>query len=202
MHTPSDIPADSTADSGEFPKGYVERATQLIQGNAAAAADPLPGPLLDAYLPEPFQAAGLELRPVVPSDIAMLKRLKSPLIELMKQSAAAHALPDSGAAPEPKVEFGDEEVWELVYLWTHAPRENRALLAKGAPAFREAAMAMADGLPMAVATQGREIMNAIVGNYLRAFSTRLAHAPAASGEGNFPKPPAHGATASAGGSIT
>ena len=184
-----------TSATYEFPPGYLDKAEKLVAGAHAASADPLPGPLLDAFLPELLTAAGIELRPVVAADFAILKRLNSPLLQELKNASLPKDL------PKPEVRYDEEDVWELVYLWSHRPPDARALLAKGRQAYREAALAAtADKLPFIVVQQGQDIMRALVANVLRAFATKVNHQPAGDSGGNFPS--GQQATGLAGGSTT
>jgi len=180
----------------DFPPGYLDRALTLIQGGAAAAADPLPGPLLDAFLPEPFRVIGLELRPLVPTDIALLKRIKSPLIDLLTASALNPDL------PKPEVTFEEEDMWEIIFAWSRPLPVVRAALAKGRPEFREIALAnTGDKLPMDVMLDSAGIVAALAKHFSSAFATRVGHAPAETGDPNFQRPPAPPRTGSAGGSV-
>lgn len=181
----------------DFPPGYVERAANLVRGGHEAAADPLPGPLLDAFLPEVLRAAGFELRPVVASDWAALKRIQSPLLTELRRASLLKEHPELATE---KTTFTEEEVWELLFLWTHPPRESRALLANGPQAYREAAMQVADKLPPNVIAEAQAIVDALFGNLLRSLSTQVGHAPAGDDGPGFPSAPPQ--TASAGGSTT
>lgn len=179
----------------DFPPGYVERAAAAVKGGHEAASDPLPGPLLAAFLPESLRAAGFELRPVVASDWAVLKRIQSPLLTELKRASLLKEHPELATE---KTTFSEEEMWELLYLWTHSPRESRALLAKGPEAYREAAMQVADKLSPRVINEAQAIVDALFGNLLRSLSTQVGHAPAGDDGPGFPLAPPQ--TASAGGS--
>lgn len=181
----------------DFPPGYVDRAAAMVQGGHEAASDPLPGPLLDAFLPEVLRAAGFELRPVVASDWAILKRLKSPLLAELKRASLQKDHPE---LVDQKTTFEEEDVWELLYLWSHHPRDSRALLARGREAYREAAMQVADRLPATIARDAEGIISALFGNLLRSLSTQVGHAPAGDDGPGFPSAPPQ--TASAGGLTT
>lgn len=185
----------SELTDGDFPPGYIERANNLIQGSAKAAADPMPGPLLDAFLPEPLKVIGLELRPLVATDIAILKRIKSPLIDLFSQAAIDPEL------PRPVVTFEEEDLWEIVYLWTRPLPLSRAVLATGRQNFRETALAeTGDKLPINVVADHGAIVGALERHFVNAFATRISHA--ATRDENFPMPPAQPVTGSAGGLST
>lgn len=179
----------------EFPPGYVEKAESLVRGGHEAASDPLPGPLLDAFLPEPLIAAGFVLRPVVASDWAVLKRIESPLLKELARVSVAAKNPE--LAGETTI-FVTEDIWELLFLWTHAPPLVRATLAKGRPHYRETAMAQADALPLTFVGKEKEIIDALFGNLMRSLATQVGHAPRAETNGDFRLAPP--ATASAGGS--
>lgn len=182
---------DATA-TYEFPPGYLERATATIQGAHAAASDPLPGPLLEAFLPEPLRAAGLELRAVVASDWPILKKLDSPILKELQGLALNPEL------PKPEVVYEEEDVWELLYLWTHPVREVRALLAKGRQQFREEVLQRtADTFPAGVVNDRGAILTALATNLFRSISTRIGHKPAGEDGPDFRSAPPK--TASVGG---
>lgn len=182
----------------DFPPGYVEKAERLVRGGHEAASDPLPGPLLNAFLPEPLVAAGLELRPVVASDWAILKRLDSPILKELARASVAAKNPELAG---PTTTFEEEDIWELLFLWTNPPPVVRAALAKGRPQFREHVLAtLADKLPGGVIGQGQQLIDALFGNLLRSLSTQIGHEPRAESNADFRLAPP--ATASAGGSVT
>lgn len=144
----------------------------------AAAVDPAPGPLLDAFLPEPALAAGMELQPIVASHLLILKRLG---LEIF-QAGATHE---------------DEEVFELLYVFTRPIAEVRAALAAGRPEFREKAMlATADKLTI---DSIPSVEAAITSHFLKATGTALSYKPPASTDGSFQTPPRSPATGSVGG---
>lgn len=93
-----------------------------------ANADPLPGPLLDAFLPAPALT-----RPVVAGDFIVLKRLNSPLLEqFFKTHELARRVRAGTAAPEEQVSttLTNDETAELLYLFGNPSGRTRALLAK------------------------------------------------------------------------
>lgn len=172
----------------------------------AAHANPLPGPLAAAFDPDPVSVAGFQIRPVVASDFAILRRLDSPLhrrtLELAEhqRQIAAGTLPPEAAPPE--TQFTEEELAEMVYQFTQPVRQVRAELARGRDAFRETALvAISDRLGV---LDLPALVAAVVANFTAAFGPALGHAaPSAEGEEtvNFSRPPAP-ATAWAGGSIS
>lgn len=160
-----------------------------------ANANPLPGPLLDAVLPEPILAAGLTLRAVVASDLALLRRLNSPLIAELEQLSMPEA-----ERQQPK--YTEEDCWELLYLWTRPVAEARAALNRGREHYRETALrTIADPLPASVLAEAVAIMQAIAENFLRGFETAIQYQARPSADGTiFTQPPAERPTASVGGS--
>jgi len=178
-----------------FPPGYLDKAQQFAAGSARASIDPLPGPLVDAFLPEPLRAAGLELRPLVMTDIALLKRLDHPIL----RELAELQKPEGDRKPVP---FGEEDMLELLYCWTRPVREARAALAGGRQAFREIALsATGDLMPAGALADTAQILEALGANFRNAFATALRYqAKSPEGGAVFTKPPASGQPmASAGG---
>lgn len=189
------VRCEDAPNGHDFPPGYLDRAATLIQGSHATAADPLPGPLLEAFLPEPLVAAGYTLREVVAADWAILKKLDSPILKELQGLAMNPDL------PRPEIAYTEEDIWELLFLWTRPPREVRACLARGRPEFREHVLReTADALPASIVQERGAILTALASNLVRALATRVTHQPAGEDGPNFRKAPP--GTASAGGSIT
>jgi hypothetical protein len=188
MH-PTDQPAP------EFPPGYQERFEATVAASDAAAAVPLPGPLLDAFLPATLTAAGFKLRPVVAADWAILQRIESPLLAELTELRK----PTEERSP---VAYTDEQIWELLWLWTVPVREARACLAKGLPTWRERVMEeTADSLPPSIIADRAGILTALAGNLLRSLSTSVTYQSPRGPEAPqvFTTPPAGPRTGSAGG---
>jgi len=197
MHTPEPELTSAQIDA------HHSRIRRIEEANTVA----LPGPLLDAFLPEPLIAAGFTLREMVPSDEPILLRLKSPLIERLKSgpAAAVDLSPEAEAARW-------NDIWELLYLWTRPVAEARR--AFGTPPsggstttrdhFREIALAAtADILPVSVLAEAPAIMKALAANYVRAFATVISYQAAAAEDGSLKSvPPPEQATGSAGGSTS
>lgn len=191
MHETSSAPA---APAPEFPPGYQERYDRLAQAAPLAKVSPLPGPLTEAWLPATLQAAGFVLRPVVASDWAVLSKIRSPLITEL----AALGKPDQLA----DVSYSDDQIWELLFIWTRPPREVRAAIALGPQGWREAVFeSTADRLPASVVADKAKILSAVAENLARALATSVSYAPpdGPGGEKVFSTQPQ---TASAGGCTT
>ena len=185
-------------DNEPYP-GYDAERRQTERRDAlrvAARAEPLPGPLLDAFAGVPEEIAGFRLRPVVHYDFVLLRLLDSPILKHL----AGNAERESGPTP-----LTDDDSYVLIYQlsqpiqvwvdwWEKHPDRPRA-----AAAFRRLARAEI-GLkhgPLEVALLIRAAEREIV----RAFSTVVKYAPKET-SGDFLSPPAPKETASAGGSIT
>ena len=194
MH-PDNSLAPAPAPPSQFPPGYQERFAATIEATGPANIAPLPGPLLEAWLPSTLIAAGFKLRPVVAADWPILQRINSPLLTEM----AKLQKPEADREP---VRYEDEEIWDLVYLWTVTPREARAALAPGLHSWRETVMSTtADVLPAGIVAEKKAILAAIAANLMRALSTSVSHGAPTGPDGpvNFTKPPAEPMTGSAGG---
>ncbi len=182
--------------TAELPDGItaeqLARHVARQEGIVRANAEPMPGPLNDAFNPVVPVFCGLTLREVVPTDMGLLKRLDSPLFREMAQLAKP---------PEERstLTYEDDEIWELLYLFTRPARAARATLAIGRPAFREAALAFADALPVAAIGLKQQLLAIINQLWMRAFSTLIEYAPPPAADGSFPLPPAQPTTGSVGG---
>lgn len=103
-----------------------------VQAGSRAAADPLPGPLAEAFKPLNIQVEGFTIRPLVAWDWAIMKTLNSPIyrqmLEVMQLGDKAEQVPS-----EPS------EMWELIYLLTRPCEEADKVFQRGADAFRDAA---------------------------------------------------------------
>lgn len=186
---------DSTETKHELDPGLVERMAKRETARAEANVIPLPGPLLDAFLPPLVFAAGQRLRPMTASDVAILQRINSPLIRMMVEA---------GKPPEEQtpVVTTDEELWELLFLWTRPAREARAAIAPGPQAFREAALSFADTLPFGIIVHRQAIFHTLEQHFASAMATALSYR-AANPEGTvFTPPPAGPGMGSVGGSTT
>lgn len=199
QNTPPKLNGAAPADAEQFPPKYLEKAASLVEGAQDVAAHPLPGPLLDAFLPEALTAAGFELVPLTAAHFAIFQRIGSPVL----RELAEMGKPADQRAP---VDYTDEDLWELLFLQTMSAPKARSVLGLGREWFREAALAAtADKLGAGVLAQKGQLLSALAANIARAFSTRLSH-QAADQEGErkpvFTLPPAGPTTALAGGSTT
>lgn len=97
-----------------------------------ASANPLPGPLLDAYAHVPQEIAGFKIRALVHYDFVLLKQLDSPLLQQLAAAAPASAGGDSPAgrtAAAGRTPFTDEQSYDMIWQFCRHPREVRAELA-------------------------------------------------------------------------
>ena len=177
-------------------------AAKRAQGMSEAAAEPLPGPLREAFAPEPVQAGGLRVRPLVHYDFVILRRLDSPLLKQL--AAAADKARGRKKSANAETPWTDEDGYEMIYQFTRPAEEVAAFFARyGVQArarFREVALREIGFKlgPVEVAA----LIPAVVSAFMNAFSTRVKFEPKdPGGDGGFQSPPP-GATASAGGSIT
>jgi hypothetical protein len=180
-----------------------------VEARQAAAADPAPGPLLEAFLPSTLTAAGFTLRPAVYSDFLILRAIKSPILDELRELSKP-------ADERQAITYTDVDYWELLYIWTRPIGELHTALAgqasslsrNGAGAaerrehFRAAALAAtADRLPISVIAELPAMVTALSTNFLRAFSTQVGYRPPPAQDGSvFPVPPEAQTMASAGGS--
>ena len=100
--------------------------------NDRAASDPLPGPLLNAFMPGSIKVCDRWVRKFVAYDHVILKALDSPLRRMILELAKPTDMQE-------KVEGTEQEEWDLCYQFTHTSKECRDLLAKGVESFHKAA---------------------------------------------------------------
>jgi hypothetical protein len=102
------------------------------QAGIVAAADPLPGPLSVAFLPNDIEVYGYKVRSIVAYDWAIMKKLNSPvyrqMLEVMQNGEKAR-----------EIEAEPDELWDLIFLLTRPCAESDVLIRKSIEAFREAA---------------------------------------------------------------
>ena len=95
-----------------------------------AAADPLPGPLSDAFLKGAIRISrDVAVRRIVASDWHILKGLDSPILRQLLELQKDESLREETA-------YSDVEQCEMVYQFTHTPKECRELLAQGRNLFK------------------------------------------------------------------
>lgn len=144
-----------------------------------AAAEPLPGPLKDAFCGEPVTVGGLTIRKAVHADWVILERLNSPIYQEFLEAQK----PEGSRDP---VKWSQAEQFELVYLFTRPVLEAKEILDAGRKAFSDEAFKACSDLSTA------EFL-ALVGGASRAlvknFQTAVSHEPEQKGEdGSNPFP--------------
>lgn len=157
-------------ETEHFTAAELETIGKKMATRVAAAMDPAPGPLAEAFLPSPAKVAGLELQPIVASHLIVLKRL------------GLHTILEDA-----KAKLEDEQAFELLYVFTRPIGEVRAAAAQGPEKFRDIAMkATADKLTL----DSIEAVNAAVSAHLvKAFATVVEHKSPPAPDGSFPTPP-------------
>lgn len=164
---------------------------QRIEARQAAAGDPLPGPLLDAFFPAAMKVAGLELRPVVAYDLTFLKKIDSPLYRYLLEL-------EKPLEERKVVAFEDDDIWEILFVLTRPPAEVARVLRQGREVFRAEALAVtAYVLPMVSRPLAEK---AITEHFASAFATSVGYSPTPTEGGQvFTMPPAARPMGSAGG---
>jgi len=117
----------------ETDNAVIAKATeqQLIEdATRRAAAEPLPGPLSQAFLSDAIDCGrGLFVRRIVASDWIVLKWLDSPLYKMTLEVQKDEAIRED-------IKYEESEGYEMVWQFTHSPKQNRELMAKGREAYR------------------------------------------------------------------
>lgn len=112
------------------------------EASKRASADPLPGPLANAYGSLPITIAGPDrdgveisftIRPLVAYDWALLKKLNSPVFRLMLE------VQQVGIEKAELKDAQDFEDWELIYLLSRPCEEADAVFCSGRDKFAQEA---------------------------------------------------------------
>ena len=135
------------------------------EANRRAAATPLPGPLADAFLTDAIQVSeNLFVRRVVASDWSILQWLDSPIYKMILEIQKDESLREV-------ISYADDEEWEMVWQFTHTPKEVRALKAKGRTVFKETcADEIGDKYSLAIT---KKAVEAISKQILASFDTKI-----------------------------
>ena len=152
----------------ELPPEVADKAVEANlreEANRRAAATPLPGALSDAFLTDAIHVAdGLDVRRVVASDWSILQWLDSPIYKMILEVQKDEKLRDA-------VSYTDEEEWEMVWQFTHSPKDVRALKAKGREVFKETCAAeIGDKYKL---TETKQAVEAISKQILASFDTKI-----------------------------
>ena len=102
-----------------------EKSREFLIEQAAgrrAAATPLPGPLADAFGSNCIMVGTVAVRKIVNSDWSFFHKINSPLLEITKEKA-------TGGELDLKVTELQEA--EIVWQFTHTPKQCRDLFEKG-----------------------------------------------------------------------
>lgn len=118
-----------------LPPEKLEEAVVSTAATSRVVADPLPGPMLDAVANTELEVmtskGKVTFRPVVVYDFTIFKKLNSPHYRTM--------LERENNAELSAMNIDDEELYEMIYQFTHSCKEIRQVLKQGREQFRELA---------------------------------------------------------------
>lgn len=185
----------------------------VLRGEASkrASADPLPGPLANAFASLPISVTvstingeqkEYKVRPLVAYDWAMFKQLNSPVFRMMQE------IMQVGVEKAEMINAEPHEDWELCYLLTRPCAESDRVFMKGRAGFTQSAKEEF-GFQLDTA-QIVELMKACLEQVRAHMSTMTKYAvqaeaqdaPAGSPESFFANSSQQNQTGSAGGSDT
>lgn len=118
--------------------------------------------------PKPIQVGPFTVRPYVPFDMVVLRKLDSPLIRQMREMSK----PEADRKP---THFDDEEEFVLIYQFITPLPEVRKLIAKGPDVFREKAFERIGCNPQINPLLCAQLIKAVSETFLRAFSSLAAN---------------------------
>ena len=160
--------------SGFATPGEALASVRPLQEKLARVAGKTPGTVIDAFLPDPIDIAGLELKPVRMRTWLFLEKIGSPFIQ--------------GRAGDP----GLEDLLRALYIITQPAAEVGAAIRAGDPRLSEAVDAFAERLPLAALP---ELAAKLAAHLQAEFSPRADMVRDEEGSGTGPKPKAFSATA-------
>jgi hypothetical protein len=166
------------------PQGYTTPEEALasvrpLQEKLARVAGKTPGAVIDAFLPNPIDLSGLELKPIRLRTWLYLEKIDSPFLQ------------DGTASP------GLEDLLRALYVITQPAAEVGAAIRAGSPHFTEAVDAFAERLTLAALP---ELAAKLAAHLQAEFSPRADMVRHEEGSGTGPKPRAFSATVPGAGS--
>lgn len=174
----------------------LEQSRIKMLAQKRASADPLPGPLAEAFIPGGIKVGEFTIRKIVASDWIILKQIGSPLHKQMLEWRQNPKNPTN-------VEMDEQQEKELCYQFTRPVVEVREMLAAGSEAFQSA---VTSEIGDKVDVHNIKIMAlAVMEQVARSWSTAVEYASNLKEEGEirfFQEAEESKATASAGGSTT
>jgi hypothetical protein len=182
------------------------RQERLTRGAAAT----FPGPLREAFAGNLPEIHGFKFQPFRVGTLALLERIKSPFVPMMKILADNSAVVE-GESPadrsrriygiiETKLKPTADQLIEAIFILVTPTKMIRELLDRGLPAFSAAAQ---EKIGDAVTPlQFNDLEAVAMAHFLRAYSTLVEYEADTSGSTSFPLPPTAPATGSAGGSAS
>lgn len=133
-NTDGTVPIETVLNS--VPVNKLEESIVTSAATQRVVSDPLPGPMLDAVANQELEVKTsrgvVTLRPVVVYDFTIFKKLNSPSYRQMIEATNK----DFNQA---ELNIEDEELYEMIWQFTHTCKEMRAELKKGRDQFRELA---------------------------------------------------------------
>jgi hypothetical protein len=152
------------------------RLQQTLQATRRANAEPLPGPLADAF-GLGRTVGGLRLRPVVAGDFPILRAVNSPfyrrtfsLAEHLRQ-IKADEIPST--TPPPVTPFDELEAAGMIYQFLAPIREVRESARAGREAFHQRAVAAVNRLVLP--DQLTAVHAAVTANFSAAYDTAVEY---------------------------
>lgn len=116
----------------------LERQQEIISerndASRRAMADPLPGPLTEAFLSEDIMVDEIRVRPVMAGDFVLFKQLNSPIYRNILEADK----PESER--KEMILEDDSEAFQMIYQFTRPAFEVRNALKLGMESFKETAM--------------------------------------------------------------
>lgn len=115
-------------------KEKTKDAIMESMSNERASKEPLPGPTQDFFMTERLAVktsiGNVIIRPLVVFDITIFKMIDSPLYKILMGDITPDANNNTLFA-------GEEESYELIYQFTHSPKQCYDLIKKGKDSFKD-----------------------------------------------------------------
>jgi hypothetical protein len=168
------LPATDVLVNGFATPGEALASVRPLQEKLARVSGKTPSTVIDAFLPDPIDIAGLELKPVRMRTWLYLEKIGSPFIQ--------------GYAGNPSL----EDLLRALYVITQPAAEVGAAIRAGDAPFNDAVDAFAECIPLCALPQ---LTTKLAEHLAAEFLPRAEMVREEEGSGTGPKPTAFSATA-------
>ncbi len=133
-----------------------------------ANADPLPGPLADAFTNGPIKVGKWQVRQIVAYDWTIMKAINSPLFQQMLEA-------DKPEGEQKETEFTEVQTYEICWQFTRSIEEVDAVFTKAGHVGVTIAAKKAIAYQVTSPEEIADILEAVTKQVMNAFATALKY---------------------------